>query len=358
MEDTRTDFEAAVAVARFSERTAFAGAKALLDMPEAAALGQRAAYLHTPSGVEVLFRRLIRAVFFIELCKEDVTSTKYEVRWGERMIEGDPRRAEFDDCVLIWRSVCNDFYSHLDDPVFCEEVAMVVRWGRAPHEVPLDYDTKAEANVHTPDNLRIHRDPEYLRHLKLRRALLDPEINPDFQLFAAIIDKVQTKSYLTDRALTGGYRTNREKRWEAHPASPQFAFRRDCLAIERTLIAKLAGFKAFPMGTRDYLIKEGLIYDDAKQARCPVTLDDLDFELLAHEVSDPTFGRSSYQVGHLNPLKAGETEEFRHTPANIAWITEDGNRIQGHLTLMETREMLLRISQNYEKLIASGEISN
>jgi hypothetical protein len=81
------------------------------------------------------------------------------------------------------------------------------------------------------------------------------------------------------------------------------------------------------------------------------------FELLAQEVADPTHGKSAYQVGHLNPLKAGERAEFRHTRANISWITEDGNRIQGSLTLKETRELLLRISRNYDALIKAGEIT-
>jgi hypothetical protein len=57
----------------------------------------------------------------------------------------------------------------------------------------------------------------------------------------------------------------------------------------------------------------------------------------------------------MNPLKAGQEDEFRHLPANISWITEDGNRIQGHLTLKETRELLFRISKNYEAL-ARGQL--
>jgi hypothetical protein len=86
-------------------------------------------------------------------------------------------------------------------------------------------------------------------------------------------------------------------------------------------------------------------------------LDQLDFELLAQEAADPTHGKASYQVGHMNPLKAGESAEFRHHRANISWITADGNRIQGHLTLKETRKLLLRISANYDALLKTGEIN-
>lgn len=191
--------------------------------------------------------------------------------------------------------------------------------------------------------------------MKTRQSLLDPDINPDFQLFAAIFDKIRVKSYLTDRALTGDYKSNREKRWEAHPASPQFALRRVCLAVEFTLIEQLVGFKSFPPGVVEYLNRASLVGPPHKVARCPVTLDPLDFEILAQEVIDPTHGWAAYQVGHMNPLKAGAGDEFRHTPANISWITEDGNRIQGHLTLKETRELLFRISKNYEAL-AKGEL--
>src|SRR2546428_7786536 len=105
-----------------------------------------------------------------------------------------------------------------------------------------------------------------------------------------------------------------------------------------------------PAGIIQYLQSVKLLGEVGKIARCPVTLDPLDFEILAQEVTEPTHGKAAYQVGHLNPLKAGVGDEFRHHPANISWITEDGNRIQGHLTLKETRDLLLRISRNYEAL--------
>ena len=123
--------------------------------------------------------------------------------------------------------------------------------------------------------------------LKVRQALLDSKLNPDFQLFFSILDKVRVKSYLTDRSLTGDFKTNREKRWEAHPQSPQFALRRDCLAVELELIDQLVRFSNFPPGTIRYLQSVRLLGDTSNVARCPVTLDPLDFELLAQEVADP-----------------------------------------------------------------------
>lgn len=350
-------FETAVEAARFSDRNVYDRSELLREWTPAKDLQAMLETFISASECQVIHRRLVRAVFFIELVKADVTSTKYDVRWAERFPEGDPRIATFDQCCEIYEKICRQIHGLLNDEVFRTEFAFVVPWGLSPHEIPLDYESKSARPIHSAANLSILRDPNYSRLLKIRRSLLDPTLNPDFQLFVGIFDKIRVKSYLTDRALTGGYKTNREKRWEAHPGSPQFAYRRDCLAIELRLIEQLIHFESFPRGTSRYLEAERLISPEREVARCPVTLDPLDFELLAQDVADPTFGRSAYQVGHLNPLKAGEGDEFRHAPSNISWITEDGNRIQGHLTLKETRELLLRISRNYEALIASGEIS-
>lgn len=350
-------FELAVSADRFSERQVYKQSELLRNSAPAKLLHSTLETFISPSECEVIHRKIVRALFFIELVKADVTSTKYDVRWAERFPEGDPRIASFEQCCQIYQAVCQQIHELLNDEIFRTEFALVVPWGMSPHEIPLDYVSKAARPLHTTENITVLRDASYSRLLKIRRSLLDPTLNPDFQLFVKIFDKIRVKSYLTDRALTGGYKTNREKRWEAHPASPQFAYRRDCLAIELCLIEQLIHFESFPEGTIKYLETQGLVGAERAVARCPVTLDPLDFELLAQEVSEPTAGRSSYQVGHLNPLKAGEGDEFRHAPANISWITEDGNRIQGHLTLKDTRKLLLRISENYEALISAGEIS-
>jgi len=156
------------------------------------------------------------------------------------------------------------------------------------------------------------------------------------------------KSYLTDRALTGDFKTNREKRWESHPKSPQFAVRRDCLMVELTLLDQLVGFRGFPDALIEVLVAQGVLPKRPPLSRCPVTLDPMDFDLLAESVENPKHGKSAYQVGHLNPLKAGDSPEFRHAATNISWISEDGNRIQGHLPLQATRDLIRRIAANYE----------
>ncbi|HEY9171610.1 MAG TPA: hypothetical protein VI136_04925 [Verrucomicrobiae bacterium] len=287
---------------------------------------------------------------------EDVTSTKYDVRWSNRL-GGDPRGASFDVCLAIHEALCHAVAEAVADAVFCEELKLVLAWDLSPHEFPVDYESKAALPIHTVANLRILRDADYLRLLKIRRSLLDPKLNPDRKLFQNLFGKILVKSYLTDRAQTGDFKTNREKRWEAHPQSPQFALRRDCFAVELELVDQLFRFQHFPPGVVHYLRGTGVPIVAGKVARCPVTLDPLDFEVLAQEVADPVHGKAAYQVGHLNPLKAGAGAEFRHHRQNISWITADGNRIQGHLTLKETRKLLLRISANYEALLKTGEIS-
>jgi hypothetical protein len=349
-------FDSAVKAGRFSEPSLHAQLQNLRSLPKASKLVVKLGAILTPAEVETVQRRLVRASFLIEPVNEDVTSTKYDVRWSNRLAS-DPRAASFDVCLAIHESLCGAAAEAVADALFCEELKLVLAWDLSPHEFPVDYESKTASPIHTVANLQILRDTDYLRLLKIRRSLLDPKLNPDRKLFQNLFGKVLVKSYLTDRAQTGDFKTNREKRWEAHPQSPQFALRRDCFSVELELIDQLFRFQHFPTGVVRYLQGTGVPIDTGKVARCPVTLDPLDFEVLAQEVADPVHGKAAYQVGHLNPLKAGAGAEFRHHKKNISWITADGNRIQGHLTLKETRKLLLRISANYEALLKTGEIS-
>lgn len=352
----KAEFEIAVSAPRYSEPRLYDRTGEIRKWKETLTLNQVLKGLISDAETQVINRRIVRVAFLIELCKDDVTSTKYETRWAERFDLDDPRKASFEECCEVYKKLCVETAQLLTSSSFQREFKLIVPWGKSPHEFPADYAAKASP-MHCAANIGIIQHENYPRLLEIRQALMDPTLNPDFELFVAVFDKIRVKSYLTDRALTGGFKTNREKRWEAHPYSPQFAFRNDCLEIELKLIEQLMHFENFPEGTLKYLAAKGLAEEGGTVSRCPVTLDPLDFEIFAEEVMNPTFGRSSYQVGHLNPLKAGEGDEFRHAPANISWITEDGNRIQGHLTLKETRKLLLRISDNYERLIESGEIN-
>src|SRR5205823_613861 len=108
-------------------------------------------------------------------------------------------------------------------------------------------------------------DDLMLRTLKLRRFLRGPDTSPDPEFFKDVIgDKIKVKTYLTDRALTGPFKTNREKRWETHPHSVQFATRRTAMEIEHVLVRQLCAFEAFPPEAREILQREGILPAELK----------------------------------------------------------------------------------------------
>jgi len=276
-------FDGAVKTDRFSERILHIRTESLRTLPHSAILTSALQGFLTPAETETIHRKLTRAAFLIEPVNDEVTSTKYDVRWSARLAAPDPRGASFDECLAIHDSLSTKLTALLADENFRGELRLLLTWGRSPHEFPTDYESKTAVPIHTVGNVRLYRDATHLRLLGIRRALLDPKLNPDGQLFEDIFDKVRVKSYLTDRAQTGAYQTNREKRWEAHPQSPQFALRRDCFSVELELIDQLFRFQAFPPGIIRYLQTSGLLGQPGTVARCPVTLDPLDFELLAQE---------------------------------------------------------------------------
>jgi len=166
----------------------------------------------------------------------------------------------------------------------------------------------------------------------------------------AYAKKIKVKTYLTDRVQTGDHKTNREKRWETHPASVHYALRRSCLDIEYALVAQICQFKGFSQDLQRKLQELKVLPDELKVFRCPITMEPLSFEAFRAEVLDPQHGKSSFHVGHLNPLKAiNDDPKSGHTGANISWISEDGNRIQGHHSLANTRTMIARIYENYQR---------
>jgi hypothetical protein len=102
-----------------------------------------------------------------------------------------------------------------------------------PIEIPLDYrERRMQGRIHCADNTFWIFDTLPKRTVTLRAFLLDAKINRHAALFNAVYDKIKVKTYLTDRVLTGDHKTNREKRWETHPASVHFALRRTCMEIE------------------------------------------------------------------------------------------------------------------------------
>jgi hypothetical protein len=308
---------------------------------------------------------LVRNVFLIELVNDNISSTKMEVRWvqkesrgkkQEKFDQSDPRFCTFEECVEIWSKMISELGTSVRNTDIVNLLRLYQKYSLLPYEIPLDYMNspvadKSLGSIHCPENIFWMWDEKYQRAIELREILLNPNKNNEADLFSSILkDKLKVKTYLTDRVQTGKHKTNREKRWEVHPESVHFAFRRYCIDIEHRLISQLCHFEGFPPDLFDLLKKEGLITDKGEIFRCPVTLNALSFAEFEKEVRRPFHGKSNFPVGHLNPLKlVTDDPASGHTAENISWFSADGNRIQGSLSLKETRELISQIWRNYEK---------
>lgn len=297
---------------------------------------------------------ILRHVFIIELVKlPAIETTKCRTRWFEQLND-DPRHCGFAECIDIARDLLADLAGGWLDTAENEELLrLCLDHKLLPYEVPLDYQDRPAGGgvrIHQRGNLVWTSTPTMLRTLKLRKYLTDTETSPDAPFFQDVLeDKIKVKTYLTDRVLTGVHKTNREKRWEVHPNSVHFASRRTCMAIEYTLIRQLCEFEGFPEHSRQMLQAEGVLPQELNVFRCPITLDPMSFEAFREELNNPMHGRSDFQVGHLNPLKLDEPGVAAgHSPENISWVSADGNRIQGSLSLVDARSLLRRVAGNYE----------
>jgi hypothetical protein len=304
---------------------------------------------------EYVICSLIRNVFLIELVNDDINSTKMETRWNTKPSTGkkqevfdttDPRFASFNECVIIFKKLVSDLKETIDDDknkLLCkyQEYRLI------PYELPIDYVKKNGSRLHYDDNLKWFWDEEYQNTIKLRSVLMT--LDGHSKIFLKMLkDKVKVKTYLTDRVQTGNHKTNREKRWETHPNSVHFALRKDCLLIEKELISQVLNFNMCP----DIILEStNNLVEKTNTYCCPVTLDFLDFHEFVSEILEPTHGLSKFQVGHLNPLKSNSNDgKNTHSAQNIGWISDNGNRIQGSMSLQEVKDLLKRISKNYEDL--------
>lgn len=305
------------------------------------------------SNYRKLTYSILRNAFLIELVKvPKIETTKYRVRWFNQL-NGDPRYCSFDECLLIAKDLLSTLPNWLSNPSHADCVALSFSNGMVPYEAPLDYAMRLtpQNRLHQRGNLIWIYDDLVLRTLKLRKYLTDESTSPDRQFFRAVLsDKIKVKTYLTDRVLTGEYKTNREKRWETHPNSVHFAERRVCMAIEYALVTQICAFDGFPLTSLGQLQDADILPKNLPTALCPITGDALSYEAFRNELLNPTHGKSDFQVGHLNPLKLGnEGKAAGHTSDNISWISANGNRIQGSLSLDDVRILIKRISENYDR---------
>jgi hypothetical protein len=300
---------------------------------------------------------ILRHTFLIELVKvPGIETTKFRTRWYSQL-SGDPRECSFEECLEIAQDLILSLTNGwLDESENFEVMTLFLEHAILPYELPLDYVERPAINdsitrIHRRGNIAWVIDENLIRTLKLRQYLTNPQTSPDATFFKKVIDdKIKIKTYLTDRVLTGLHKTNREKRWEVHPRSVHFALRRICVAIEYELITQLCAFEGFPENFRAMLQEQKILPKTMQISRCPITLEPLVFQEFRDELMNPTHGKSNFQVGHLNPLKLDDPNSLiaGHTAGNIAWISANGNRIQGSMSLEEVRDLLKRITHNYE----------
>lgn len=304
--------------------------------------------------MKLVVGNLIRFSFLIELTNLKVGSTKMKTRWlpgdilmpqpgsfepvrGKFMPGNDPRASSFETCLEIFRKCITEVVArHQADQSVGERIVRLDSHSSVPYESVFDYANPALNPVHVRENVTwvLNGDVDWL--LKARPMIKSV-------LGKKLLDKIQTKTYKTDRALTGKDKTNRAKRWEVLADDFQHATLTECWSVERKLYEDLVCFENFPGATRTAFEAAGLIAPGLSATRCPVTHEVLAFDKLA---GDPVHGKAEYQVGHKHPLKRAG----RHRGDNVCWQSADGNRIQGDLTIEETNQLLDGIFERKKEL--------
>ncbi|WP_157314548.1 hypothetical protein [Chitinibacter sp. GC72] len=306
---------------------------------------------------KLVLGNLIRFSFLIELTNLKIGSTKMKTRWlpgdilmpqagsfepvrGRFQPGNDPRSSSFEECLSVFTHCLKEVAEkYNENSSVTDKILNLDASSSVPYEFFFDY-TNPQANpVHTRENVSWVLNHDVVWLLKARPLIKD-------LLEKKLLDKIQTKTYKTDRALTGKDKTNRAKRWEVLAGDFQHSTLTECWSVERKLYEDLVCFKNFPVATRNNFELAGLIEIGRPVSRCPVTHEVLDYEILS---GDPVHGKAEYQVGHKHPLKRAG----RHRGDNVCWQSADGNRIQGDLTIEETNLLLDGIFQRKMTLFPS-----
>jgi hypothetical protein len=300
---------------------------------------------------DYVFTGLIRNAFLAELVIKTKKggATKMKPRWE---VSQELRNASYEECELIFTSLNNALKMSLQDKSVIELLSLLIKHHAVAYELPIDYkERRIDVPIHRNDNIYFFFSELPYRVAKLRVGLSGTLSSGLQKIIDEAYDKVRTKAYLTDRAQTGEFQTNREKRWEHDPAGPQFAYRRYCMEVEYELVREIFYLDGVPtelINLRERFEKtELLIRPNTVPIRCPITLEPLHFDEFKKEMLNKKHGKSYFHVGHIDPLAS--IEKSGHKGENISWISEDGNRIQGKLTMSEVRDLLRRIAKNYQE---------
>jgi hypothetical protein len=154
------------------------------------------------------------------------------------------------------------------------------------------------------------------------------------------LDKIQVKAYCTDKVTMPPHFSNRDIRWATWPNSIQYSSHYDCAMLELELMAQLYEFYGAPNLDEGIAREIALVRGNSIQPnsrKCYITGRNMDYQLYLQSAANPQGGRSPYHVGHIIPL----TRQGRHDRQNVAWISDDGNRIQGNDTIEEIEQKLI-----------------
>ena len=243
----------------------------------------------------------------------------------------DERSSNFTDCLMIFIKSINLLVESPDHIKLFSNLSISKHRG-TPYESVFGYIDHKTNHIHRSSNIKL-LDLTNINWLILVRPIMRDALSKDTNgNITKVYAKILTKSYKTDRSQTGEVQTNRAKRWECLGVDFQFATIEECWSVEKKLLIDIVNFEKFPLMIQELLSEKGLLNEkNSKITVCPITLKPLDFNEL---LSGSSHGESKFQVGHLNPLKLSG----KHTGDNIAWISDDGNRIQGSLTIHETKK--------------------
>ncbi len=155
-----------------------------------------------------------------------------------------------------------------------------------------------------------------------------------------ILDKIQVKAYCTDKVTMPPFFSNRDVRWATWTESYQYASHYQCALIEMELLVELFEFANAPMLDDVTVsaienIRRHPVLPETR--RCFITGRMLDFLEYVESAVHSEGGKSAYHVGHLVPLTRGGV----HVWNNVAWMSDDGNRIQGNDTIHEIETKLV-----------------
>lgn len=197
-----------------------------------------------------------------------------------------------------------------------------------------------DGGLHRADNVTWMK-PVHINY-KLRSVLRQKLLASGATSKAAntALDKIQVKAYCTDKQTMPPHFSNRDVRWETWHESHQFASHYECAMIEMELMAELFEFHGAPdlnpeLSAEVADVRGKPIQKDSM--KCYITGKNFSFESYVDGAVNTHGGKSNYHVGHITPLTRGG----KHSWQNIAWIGDDGNRIQGNETIEEIEQKLI-----------------